>query len=87
MDLDRLSRPCPTSRCDHSRGCWEGDKRRAEAGHAAALVASPKMDAWSLVAAACSCGQYRSGPSTEPHALAAWRQHADAKIAAAAGQP
>lgn len=87
MDLDRLSRPCPDSRCDHLRGCWEGDKRRAEGGHAAAILAAPKMDTPDLVKASCSCGEYTSGGGTEGSVLIAWRMHADAKMGVKGAAP
>ena len=80
MDLDSLLRPCPTSRCPHDRGCAEGDRRRAEGGHTCAIVQAPKMDTPELVAAECSCGQYRSTPTTEGQARISWRMHADGKM-------
>ncbi len=45
------------------------------------IVASPKMDTPSLVAALCTCGSYRGGPATEPHARKCGQQHvADAVV-------
>lgn len=71
---------CTKPRCRHSVECPEAVRRRAEGGHACVIVASPKMDAWDLVAAACSCGEYRSGPGTETSARKSWRLHADQKM-------
>lgn len=78
---------CPSPRCDHLRGCWEGDRRRMEGGHARIVVPNPKMDARDLVAVVCGCGEYRTGPTTEHHGLIAWRMHADAKMRVKGGPP
>ncbi len=66
--------------CDHTGSCYEADQRRADAGHGMTLVPRPKMDTPELVAAVCACGDYTSGPSSEPGARQSWRDHADAKI-------
>lgn len=63
--------------CTHQRACRVADLNRAAAGHGVSILPRPKMDARSLVAAVCDCGQYSSGPSTVHQALRAWRQHAD----------
>ena len=49
------------------------------AEHEMTIVPSPKMDTPSLVASVCSCGKYRSGPTTENDARKSWQQHVDAK--------
>lgn len=49
--------------------------------HALTVVPRPKMDAPSLLAATCACGNYASGPSTRNGALTAGSQHvADANV-------
>jgi hypothetical protein len=48
--------------------------------HTVAIVASPKMDTPSLVAAKCTCGNYRSGPTSESDARQSGRQHVAAAV-------
>lgn len=54
-------------------------------GHSPRLVPAPKMDTPGLVAVACECGDYRSGPGTSTQARKAWQQHAAARTAEAEG--
>lgn len=53
-------------------------------GHRMTIEPSPKMDTPGLVAAVCSCGEYRSGAGSKDTVFKAWRSHAEAKTSAAA---
>lgn len=50
--------------------------------HKIHLIPAPKMDTPTLVAAYCTCGQYRSTSMTESNARKAGIAHVDAKKAA-----
>lgn len=47
--------------------------------HVIRIVPAPKMDTPSLVAAECSCGNYRSGSTTENDARKRGEAHVAAK--------
>ena len=49
--------------------------------HVISIVPAPKMDAPSLVAAECSCGEYRSSPTTENDARTRGEHHRRDKAA------
>lgn len=58
-------------------------RSRVHGDHSMSTVPAGKMDTPELVAAVCSCGQYRSGAGTEHTVFRAWRAHAEAKTSAA----
>lgn len=69
---------CTDLICTHEEHCPTAHFRLAHS--LVSILTGQKMDAPSLVRGVCSCGNYRTGVGTEPHARLDHNQHQAAKL-------